>query len=224
VTLSPTENRQVRGVKGPPYKVGPICSNPNCTAWADDPHHLWRRSELGGPFDWVAILVNGEERIVANKTGLCVPCHRDVTGGPGGHRARIVYDEGLGTFGWALVTPQGEHMTGALDPHPPTLETLSRALGHSPESEACPFCGQQPRRRASVSRQTGARRRKSWRVMVPDDAENGAEILDTLVEDVGLTIGVDPVNSGRYYILLPVLYHACQSKTALVDSLKGIGG
>jgi hypothetical protein len=79
------------------------------------------------------------------------------------------------------------------------------------------------KRRRPSTRGDG-RRRKTWRVLVPDDAENGAEILDELVEDVGLTIGVDPVSSGRYYILLPVLVHACQSKAALVDSLKGIGG
>jgi len=225
MTLSPSDIRQVRGVSGPAYKVGPVCSNPNCKRWAQDPHHLWRRSELGGPFDWVAIVVNGAERIVANKTGLCVPCHRDVTGPPGGHRARIVYDDEHNLFVWALVTMIGDHEVGPLDPQPPTPETLSRALGHSPESEACPFCGQPPRRRVPTpASSSGARRRKTWRVLVPDDAEDGAGILDTLVDDLGLTLGVDPVASGRYYILLPVLYHACQSKAALVQSLQGVGG
>jgi len=223
MTLSPSETRQVRGVSGPAYQVGPRCSNPNCGKVAEHAHHIWRRSALGGPFDWVAVLEDqGGEWIVGNLTGLCPDCHDDITGKLGGHRARIVFDRSRG-FSWALVTPEGEHETGPIVPQPPTPETLSRALGHSPESESCPFCGQTPRRRAPRP-STSARRRKTWRVMVPDDAEDGAEILDTLVEDVGLTIGVDPVNSGRYYILLPVLYHACQSKAALVSSLRGVGG
>jgi hypothetical protein len=221
VTLKPHESTQVRGVQGPAYKVGPRCANPNCQKIAEHAHHIWRRSALGGAFDWVAILEDGGEWIVANKTGLCADCHNDVTGRLGGHRARIIYDRHH--FFWALVTPKGEHEVGPIVPQPPTPETLSR-LGHSPESEACPFCGQPPRRRASTHTLPGARRRKTWRVLVPDDAENGADILDTLVEDIGLTIGVDPVASGRYYILLPVLYHACQSKTAFVESLQGVGG
>jgi hypothetical protein len=216
MTLAPSETYKVRGLKGPAYQVGPGCSNPNCASYADDPHHIWSRRKLGGPFDWVEV----EERTFANKTGVCRPCHDDLTGRVGGHRAAIEYEDGL--FFWALVNDQGSQRTGLLDPQPPTPENLSRALGHSPESEACPFCGQPPRRRAE--RSALARRRKSWIVKVPDDAEDGAEILDTLVDDIGLTIGVDPVASGRYYILLPALYHACQSKAAFVESLKGVGG
>jgi hypothetical protein len=218
MTLRPAETNAVRGLKGPKVTVGPNCSNPNCPSYADDPHHIWSRKQLGGPFEWVEI----DGRTFLNLTGVCRPCHDDLTGRVGGHRAKIEYEQG--EFHWALVTPQGTHRTGLLDPQPPTPETLSRALGHSPESEACPFCGQPPRRRSSSRTTIGGRRRKTWRVLVPDDAENGAEILDTLVDDIGLTIGVDPVASGRYYILLPVLYHACQSKAAFVESLQGVGG
>jgi hypothetical protein len=220
MTLSPS-TANVRGVSGPAYKVGPRCSNPNCGKIAEHAHHIWRRSALGGPFDWVAILGDDGERVFANKTGLCPGCHEDITGRLGGHRARITFEDGI--FGWSLVTPVGEHPVGLLEPQPPTPETLSRALGHSPESEACPFCGQPPRRRATP-RVPSARRRKSWIVKVPADDEDGAEILDTLVDDLGLTLGIDPVASGRYFILLPALYHACQSKAALVASLKGVGG
>lgn len=220
MTLAPTENRMVRGVQGPAYKVGPICSNPNCRKLAEHAHHIWRRSMLGGPFDWVEI-ADPEPTIVGNLTGLCPECHDDVTGKIGGHRAKIEYDRG--EFFWALVTGEGTHRTGLLRPQPPTPETLSRASGHSPESDSCPFCGQAKRRRVTP-RRAGARRRKSWIVKVPDDSEDGAEVLDTLVEDIGLTLGIDPAVSGRYFILLPVLYHACQSKAALVESLKGVGG
>jgi hypothetical protein len=216
MTLRPAETPRVRGLKGPHVTVGPRCSNPNCGKYADDPHHIWSRKMLGGPFEWVEV----EGRTFVNLTGVCRACHDDLTGSGGGHRAKIEYEQG--EFHWALVTPKGVHRTGLLVPQPPTPETLSRSLGQSPESESCPFCGQSPRRRSSLL--GGGRRRKTWRVLVPDDAEDGAQILDTLVEDIGLTIGVDPVASGRYYILLPVLYHACQSKAAFVKSLQGVGG
>lgn len=206
MTLSPTESRQVRGVSGPAYKVGPRCSNPGCERWADDGHHIWRRSLLGGPFDWVEF----EGKVLANRTGVCRRCHDDLTC----DRARIVYQGE--EFFWAV-----DETAALLDPQPPTPQTLSS--DHSPASEPCPFCGQPPRRRVSPTT-LRARRRKTWRVLVPDDAEDGAEILDTLIADIGLTLGVDPAVSGRYHILLPVLYHACQSKAALVNSLKGIGG
>jgi hypothetical protein len=217
VTLAPAETSLVRGVDGPDYKVGHICANPKCGKFAEHAHHIWRRSALGGPYSWVAIVEDGHEVIAANLCGLCPDCHDDITGKIGGHRARIIWRNRQ--FFWAEV---GGSVTGLLNPHPPTPESLSRA-GHSPESESCPFCGQEKRRRSPRS-VPGGRRRKSWVVKVPDDAEDGAEILDALVEDVGLTLGKDPANSGRYYILLPALVHAAQNKAALVESLKGVGG
>ena len=220
MTLSPSDSARVRGAQGPSYKVGPRCSNPTCRKLAEHVHHIWRRSALGGPFDWVAVLDGERERMVGNLTGVCPDCHDDLTGRLGGHRARIEYAEGK--FRWHKIGSHGAVYVGLLDPQPPTPETVSRDLGQSAESEACPFCGQHKRRRASAT--PGARRRKTWRVLVPDDGEDGAAILDALVEDVGLTLGIDPVQSGRYYILLPVLYHACQSKAALVESMKGVGG
>jgi len=59
---------------------------------------------------------------------------------------------------------------------------------------------------------------------VPDDAENGAEILDTLVDDMGVILGVEPNQTGRYYIVLPCVYYAHQEKARFVESLKGFGG
>jgi hypothetical protein len=221
VTLRPAQG-PVRGVQGPAYTVAARCSNPNCTSWSDDPHHIWSRKHLGGPFDWVAVMTTAGEYVCANKTGVCRPCHDDLTGRGGGHKARIIFDLKSRTFAWALGATGPT--TGFLDPQPPTPDSLTHVLGQRSESEEpCPFCGQAKRRRPAASRAPG-RRRKTWRVLVPADAEDGADILDALVEDVGLTLGIDPAVSGRYYILLPVLYHACQSKAALVESLQGVGG
>lgn len=222
MTLSPAETSQVRGVEGPEYKVGPDCSNPDCKRFAEHAHHIWRRSALGGPHAWVAIVTNDHEHTTGNLTGVCARCHDDLTGRIGGHRARIKYLPLKREFHWLRLENGLERDRGLLTPQPPTPETISRALGQSPESEEpCPFCGQAKRRRPSG--RSGGRRRKSWVVNVPDDAEDGAEILDALVEDIGLTLGKDPAASGRYYIVLPALYHAVQSKAALVASLKGVG-
>lgn len=226
MTLPAVDSWQVRGVQGPEYQVGPHCANPNCDRLADDAHHIVRRSKIGGDYRWVEI----EGRIVANLCGLCSACHADVTGRPGaGHLAaiRIELEPDL-TFWWCLVVKRPEYVeyvqVGELQPQPPTPESLapSRADGRSEESAACPFCGQAKRRRPHPP--GGGRRRKSWTIRVPDDSEDGAEVLDTLVDDLGLVLGIEPNQTGRYFIVLPCVYYAHQERARFVESVKGIGG
>lgn len=60
---------------------------------------------------------------------------------------------------------------------------------------------------------------------MPDDAEeDGADVLDTLVDDLALILGVEANQTGRYYVLVPVLYFAHQDKKRFVESVKGVGG
>jgi hypothetical protein len=220
----PAVDPQVRSLSGPEYTVGPRCSH--CGKFAEHAHHIFRRSRQGGPEDWVEI----EGKIVGNKTALCWDCHNLVTGGPGGHRAAIRYDQGL--FVWCEVLTD-EHSVVAgyaperpLAPQPPTPESLatsSRDSGNSGSSDACPFCGQAKRRRPASSGGFG-RRRKTYTIKVPDDAEDGAEVLDTLVDDLGLVLGVEPDGSGRYYVIVPALYYAHQEKARFIESLAGRGG
>lgn len=211
---------KIRPVEGPDYTVGPRCANPNCTSWVDDVHHLWRRSGGFGPIDWVEI----DGQVVANKTGLCRSCHRDLTGGIGGYKAAIRLTEGQ--FMWCLIGPPDSlgRLTylpvAPIEPQPPTPETVAPPSGHSTESVACPTCGHVKRARPSGR----GRARKSWTIKVPDDAENGAEILDTLVDDLGLILGIEPNVTGRYFIVLPCVYYAHQEKARFVESLKGSGG
>src|SRR4029077_12562639 len=110
-----------------------------------------------------------------------------------------------------------------LDPQPPTPETLAeRASGAQRESDsACPFCGQAKRR--GRPRGVGRRLRKTWPVKVPDDSEDGADVLDVLVEDLALILGYDPSASARYYVLAAALAYVHQDKARFIESLAGTG-
>jgi len=215
----------VRSIPGPKYTVGPRCSH--CGKFADHAHHLFRRTRQGGPTDWVEV----DGAIHGNVVALCFGCHRQITGDVGiGHAAAIRLDAD-GCFVWCRVISgpdgrvSGYEPERPLAPQPPTPESLAttpRDSGDSgkPES-ACPFCGQVKRRRSVPP---FGRRRKSWRILVPDDAEDGAEVLDTLVDDLGLVLGVDPTATGRYYIVLPAVYYAHQEKARFIESVQGVGG
>lgn len=223
MTLSPWDGPQVRGVPGPDYKVGPHCCNPGCRRYAEHAHHIFRRTDqrLGAPFDWVEI----KGVTYQNKTGVCARCHDDLTGGVGGHKAaiRILGPDYDWVWTWCAVV-HGDIVTplSAIEPQPLTPEQLAETRVPDPwEPETCPTCGHVKRARPSP---VGGRARKSWTIKVPDDAENGAEILDTLVDDMGLVLGIEPNQTGRYYIVLPCVYYAHQEKPRFVASLKGVGG
>jgi len=217
----------IRGVEGPKFTVGPKCANPECGKFAEHAHHIVRRSQLGGDFRWIEI----EGQIVGNLTGLCPGCHDDITGRLGGHKAAIRFLKDK-QFYWCDVREVNGHLMfpkrGLLQPQPPTPDTLAaRASGKPRESENCPFCGQTRRRASTTSpRSDGeARHRKSWTVLVPDDKlERGAEILDTLVDDLAVPLGVEPNRTGRYYVLVPVLYYAQSNRENFLKTIEGVGG
>jgi len=228
MTLPALDEWIAKGVKGASYTVGPRCANPNCNKIAEHAHHILRRSYLAGVYDWVDI----DGWIVGNKTGLCFACHNDVTGDVGGHRAAIRIDREHRVFQWCLVIEHGGMIdyafAGLLEPQPPTPESLSteRATGH-PESEACPVCGHRERaRRADIPVSTRRRARKSWTVLVPDDEqENGAEVLDTLVENLVPVIpNASATREGRYYVFVPTLVFATMEVGRFVHTMEGVGG
>jgi len=222
VTLDPVDTDAIFRVDGPDYTVGPYCANPRCGRIAEHAHHIVRRSATAGPADWVEI--NGE--VFANKTGLCPDCHDMVTGRVGGHQAAIRLVHGV--FVWCRVLNLSRGRLGferiaPLEPQPPTPESLAtRASATIEESDRCPSCGQLKRRRSAPH---PGRRRKSWTVPVPADAEeNGAEVLDTLVDDLAPLLHVEPNASGRYYVLVPALVYAQQDRKRFIDALGGRGG
>lgn len=227
MTLLGVESWDVKLVTGPAYKVGPRCANPSCDHWADDAHHIVRRSHLGGKGEdrnWVVV----DGVTIANICGLCVPCHRDVTGMTGGHRAAIVLHDNR--WWWYVVDPDGNYAikttklraVGLLDPHPPTLDEAEHASQHdASEPGVCPTCGQARKRRVGAS--APARRRKTWVVNVPDDSEDGAEVLDTLIDDLALVLGYDPGPSARYFVLVPALVSAQMNRKRFANEIKGVG-
>jgi hypothetical protein len=226
MTLPATDTWDVRGLEGQPYTVGPKCSNPTCTRYAQHAHHIVRRSALGGAFAWVELhgIVRG------NLTGLCVPCHDDVTGEIDGHKAAIRFHLEDELFWWTEVHDYNGTLeyskVGPLDPQPPTPKTLTeRAHGQGTESEHCPFCGQTRRRRepqpASLPRGE-RRRRKSWSISVPDDAENGAEILQGFTDDVAELLGAGDwkEHNKRYWVLVHVFAWVLQQREQFAQDVK----
>lgn len=226
MTLPVLDFQLVKGVRhGPSYRVGPRCANPNCNRWSEHAHHIVRRSALGGNYQSIEI----DGRVVGNLTGVCPPCHDDLTGSVGGHKAAIRYHQDA--FWWALpVAVNGEkvskyNLVGPIEPQPPTPETIYNAQSDvSPPESSCPFCGQK-RRHSPAPRRGWGRRRKSWVVMVPaDEQENGADVLDTLIENLAPLIpNAGSSGVGRYYALVPVLTYATLDEKRFVETMEGVG-
>jgi ssDNA-binding Zn-finger/Zn-ribbon topoisomerase 1 len=223
----PVTDRLPERVSGSRYEVGPRCSAPDCTRLADHGHHLVRRS-ASPDTHWIQM---ADGKIFGNVVGLCVDHHDQVTGMPGvGHEAAIRYDDGV--FWWCSVNSDGRgHVfytrLAALEPQPPSPDSLGeqRAEEELETEEACPACGQKVRA-ARQGRAPGepARRRKSWVIKVPDDSEDGAQVLDVLVDDLLPLFGIKSKKTGRYYVVVSALVHAQHDRKALVRSMTGEGG
>jgi hypothetical protein len=212
----------MRGIKGQAYRVGPYCSNPRCRRIAEHAHHMARRTALGGDFAWIELA----GVVLPNLTGLCAHCHDLVTGVVGGHKAAIRYIDGV--FVWCDLDVSSDNViryipVAPLDPQPPPTPEQAAERDSEPESESelCPACGQKRRRRRHAI-PSGRRRRKSWCIKVPDDAEDGAEILDALLDDLAPLLHVEPSQVGRYYVVVPVLAYAQLNKRDFVTSLEGV--
>jgi hypothetical protein len=180
----------------------------------------------GEPYEWVRL---PDGRVVSNVTGLCVRHHGWVTGEVGaGHKARIEYVGG--TFWWHdLEHPEND---GPLYPQPfaqdqrlTNHESVNAPHPHRQlaEGESCPECGY-----TKPTRATGGpkRKTKTWGVNVPDDAEQGAEILDSLVEDFAAVLGLETSSRRllRYHVLVPVLFWASQHLPQLIADLREAAG
>ena len=220
-------NRMRARVLDPPakyaYKVGPYCANPNCKGEVSAAHHIASRAVLSGAYDWIEI----DGVIVGNKTGLCYDCHGLIHA----EKAAIRWIEGA--FWWCLVTGskatrnRAEHPAGPLSYQPPTPDTLAEREAGTPavESEHCPACGQLKRRRLPSST-PGRRRRKTWIVKVPNmHDEDGAEVLDSMIENLALLVPRgDAGLAGRYYILVLALAYTTMHADNFVETQSGEGG
>jgi hypothetical protein len=227
VTLLPldVDKDAVRGVAGPKYKVGPRCCNPTCGRFAEHAHHIWPRSYLRKqPKDWIEL---PDGRVFANMTAVCPECHDDLSGPIGGYRAAIRLGINDDRFWWCKTAGRnGATIFEPVDPivpQPPTREALV-ASPADVESDSCPTCGQ-PRRRRSPKPASGERRRrKSWTIKVPDDHEDGALVLDTLIDDLAPFLEIEHVDAAsRYFVVVPALYFAQTKRDEFVNSILGVG-
>lgn len=174
------------GFNGPPYTLNLICAHPFCLERATERHHVWRRSLLGGAFDWVELPDGGQ---IGNLVGFCHEHHRLLTD----DEAKLSL-EGVGVLAWISDSMQVLPLTF----QPPFLPPIDELLQADPEfrntpkktgailDNECPSCGR-PLPHPKIEREPDdfeePRPRRSWTITVPvDQRENGAAILDALVE------------------------------------------
>lgn len=222
MTLTPSI--QARGVEGTRPERNHLCAAPGCVSLSQHGHHIWPRGYLRSqPQEWVEL---ADGRVFCNVIGLCIRHHDQVTGGPGGHKARIEYGEG--TFYWMDLKDAGND--GLLFPPPHEGEPSSPRIHqkdherhlHLAEGETCDRCGYtKPTRRAGPKRKV-----KTWTVNVPADAEIGGDVLDGWVEEFAAVLGLDPASPRllRYHVLALVLAWASQNEPQLISDIRESSG
>jgi hypothetical protein len=215
VTLVPIHSVEIRGVKGPPGELAKICSAVGCLKLTKDRHHLWPKSFLRGqPYEWV---MTPWGQIVQNTTGLCVQHHGMVTGEIGGHKACVLV-EGK-TFMWAEKHANEWVVMGPLTPQPGEIEhddvALHQELGEGQTCEACGYTKPVKREPAPM------RPVSTWGVAVPADAELGAEVLDSWIDDFAVMLGFGQESSRlkRYHVLAVILAWASVHKPLLIKDI-----
>jgi hypothetical protein len=235
LTLVPSNDFLIHGHPGKPYDVNDVCAVPGCERPSVHAHHMWPRSFLRNqPQEWVQL---PDDTVVGNRIGLCFEHHDDVSSPVGGHRARIVFSSGV--FWWeergpdAIDTPVMREEAdpwievGPLDPQPPGAisrehanELVRRGDGHHlpPEGdETCPTCGRTKRK----PKPAPTRKSRTWTLIVPDDVEIGADILDGWSDDLATILGFDDESSRlrRYHAVATGLAWVIQNRDQFVLDL-----
>lgn len=218
MTRSPLLEAGVKGMDGPKYALPVRCVNPFCSRRVNpdqlEPHHMFRRTALGGAFDWVKL---PDGTIVANVVPLCHWHHREVTI----HKADIAYFDGQ--FIWKTDT-----RAAPLNPQPirSMREDARIATPHvhgSPaEGEECPTCHRKvPVKKPKLE---GERKRQVLSIRAPADGEDGVEIIDSLIQECARIFGRPTTNEEtgkeikgwRYYVLVEALALVVQNEALLV--------
>jgi hypothetical protein len=222
MTLAPLVRPDIRGHKGKPVELPPRCVVPGCLSLVRQRHHLWPKSFLRGqPYEWVEI----GERVLANSVGLCVRHHHEVTSPVGGHVAHIRWNERLAVFEWwendedRIWTCRGPLRGQALIEPEPEVHRVRRQEG------LCPTCGHvvdKPPRLKREKTSLPPRKTKTWTILVPDDAEIGADVLDTYCEDLAVLLGFDTSSQRllRYHVLAVALTWVNINKTQFVTDIE----
>lgn len=214
MTLSPFESRNVEGMAGdayPAFTVGPVCCHPTCSKYADAAHHLVRRSQLAGAFDWVRL---EDGTIIGNKVPLCHMHHLEITD----NQSRIRWIDG--TFVWIdnIGVLVGEILQPPIHGKPTRVTSHSTIAGPA-STPTCSECGRTLPHPKHEKREP-TRRRKTWTVTVPDDTEeDGALVLDTLTAEVAKLFGHEDKASLRYFSLCMALALILEHQSLLVKDM-----
>lgn len=183
----------VRGTEGPRYKVGPLCAVPTCGRLADHAHHIWSRSFMGKPWDWVVVA----GVTLPNLLPLCWSHHEDVTGTVGGYGAGIRYEPESGCLFWVRADDDAEIEL--------VWGTSVNADPHVAEDvELCPACGRRKLRVKADLPRAPARAKTRVVFTVPqDEREDGEAIVREQLSKCAELIGRSDDES--YYTLVDVL-------------------
>lgn len=224
MTLLPSSDFGIRGVDGEKYDVNEICSKPGCGSRSVHGHHMWPRSYLRGqPYEYVQL---PDGTIIGNRIGLCLEHHNMVTGEVGGHRARILFVDGL--FFWEeklppeAVIPEGHSPfkpVGMLDPQPRGV--ISGDPGHDEDPDICSECGK-PLHTSKPHKPSAPRETEEWTLLVPKDAEIGREVLDEMADEFATILGFDDATSRlrRYHAVATLMAWGIQNRRQFVSDLQ----
>lgn len=165
---------------------------------------------MGGDYAWVELW---DGTVVGNLCGLCWRHHEDVTV----NKSQILWIDDPGIFVWTdNISDQLTNILDRLSPQPPKWGTVTSHGGHETPVDLCPECNR-PKRKPIEHEPGEKRRKKTWTVKVPDDKEDGALVLDILVEEVAAQFGIDHYTSAlkRYYVIQPALTYIMQNKITI---------
>lgn len=179
------DRHHIVGAKGDKIPPAYLCAHPACMERAQERHHLFRRSELKGAYDWIVkYAASGDAVKLPNVVDLCREHHRYLTENLSWVRLDAtqfvwcdrVFDE------WVPAGP------------------LTRDVD---ESLYCTACGRpHVRKPPKDAPKLATRRRKSVAITVPDDEEDGAAVLDTLVDAICDDLGYEGSKGlARYHAL-----------------------
>jgi hypothetical protein len=239
MSLAPAVHPDIRGVEGKARPVETTCCVPGCISLSQQGHHMWSRSFLRGqPYDWVK-LPSG--RVISNVVGLCMRHHNAVTGEIGGHGSmiRLESDE---TFIWldverdydvpgvqtnwihrGLLHPQPHSETPVEKPVEPVEKPPLSAAHSHPDLEPGEQCGSCGYTRP-LPKEPGAKRpSKTYTLIVPDDAEVGADVLDDWIEQFAVILGFGSDVSQRlvrYHVMVAVLAWAGMHRAEFIADIK----
>jgi len=224
MTLPLIDSWDIQPVKGAAYKVNADCANPRCRSAAEHGHHLSRRSQVIGDQWWIRL---PDGLVIGNVIGLCAPCHALVTnqgGKGGGHGAAIRWIENA--LWWCDIEPT---TTGVVTyrpyapcswqtPHGDDATTLGLDVG----PKECPTCGRSHEAPKKGPKRP-ARKRKTWTVQVPSDEEDGAQVMDEIVD--GIVAAFDMELDGgaltRYHALSRAGAFVLVNRSAIPKEAKG---